>query len=124
MATHVKVIAVLFGAFGLLALVGAFFSSIILGVLASIVGASADEGAPVGAAVLGFTGLALSIILFVIAVPGLLAAYGLWNFRSWARVLAIVLAVVSLINWPLGTIFGIYVMAILFRKDAEALFVR
>jgi hypothetical protein len=123
MATHVKVIAVLFVLFGIFGLVGAFFSSVILGVLAGMAGASGNEGAPVGAAILGLTGIALTTILLVLSIPSLVAAYGLLMLRPWARILAIILAVLSLLRFPIGTVFGVYVLVILFRKDAEALFV-
>lgn len=123
MATHVKVLAVLFGISGVLGVLGALFSSVVLGALAAFVGASQEPDAAVGAAVLGFTGVTLSVILFLLALPALLAAWGLWTLRAWARILAIVLGVIALIKVPLGTIFGIYALVILFRKDTEALFV-
>jgi hypothetical protein len=121
-ATHVKVIAVLFIVVGVLCLVGAFFSPIILGVLATLVGSTDEEGAALGAAVLGFTGLAMSLILVLLALPNLICGWGLLKFRSWARILAIVLAAIALIKFPFGTAFGVYALVILFRKDTEALF--
>ena len=124
MATHVKVIAVLFIAGGILLLLGAFFTPLVLGTLAAVVGASNDEGAAVGAAVLGFTGAALSLVLGLMALPSLICGWGLLTFRSWARILAIVLAAIALTNFPLGTAFGVYALVILFRKDTEALFTR
>lgn len=122
MATHVRVIAVLFVLGGIIGMLGAVFSSVILGTLAGLVGASQGDGAPVGAAILGLTGIALSAILFLLSVPSLVAGYGLWNLRPWARILAIILAAISLIKVPFGTIFGIYALVILFRKDTEVLF--
>lgn len=124
MATHVKILAVLFVVFGVFGVLGAFFSSILFGVLASIVGASAGEGAPLGGALLGLTGIALSVMLFLLALPSIIAGWGLWTLRPWARILAIILGAISLIKFPIGTLFGVYVLVILFRKDTEALFVR
>lgn len=122
MATHVKVIAVLFILGGVLLLLGAFFTPLVLGTLAAVVGASNEEGAAVGAAVLGFTGAALSVMLGLMALPSLICGWGLLTFRGWARILAIVLAAIALTNFPLGTAFGVYALVILFRKDTEALF--
>jgi hypothetical protein len=122
MATHVKVIGILFIIFGVLGLLGAVFSSVLFGVLATIVGASHEEGAPLGVAVLGFTGAALSAFLLVVSIPHVICGWGMLTLRRWSRILGIVLAAISLIRIPIGTIFGIYALVILFNKETEALF--
>ena len=124
MATQVRILAVLFVLFGCFGLVGAFFSSILFGVLATIIGASQQDAAPLGIAVLGLTGVAISVVLVLFALPSILAGYGLWRFRGWGRILAIILAAIALPKVPVGTVFGIYALIILFRKDTEALFAR
>ena len=44
-------------------------------------------------------------------VPGviayILAGYGLLNYKGWARILAIILAILNLILFPIGTAIGI-----------------
>jgi hypothetical protein len=122
MSTHVKVIAVLFIVFGVLLLGLAFFTPLLMTTLAGMVGASREEGAAAGAAVLGITGVFLSVVLFVYAAPHVICGWGLLKFRRWARILAIILAALALIRLPFGTLFGIYALVILFRKDTEALF--
>ena len=122
MATHVKIIAVLFIIGGVLLLTGAFFTPLILGALAAVIGASNEEGAAVGAAVLGFTGVALSVVLGLMALPNLICGWGLLKFRGWARILGIVLAAIALTKFPIGTAFGVYALIILFKKETEALF--
>ena len=124
MATHIKVIAVLFIVFGAIGLLFAMFSSVIFGVLASIVGASQDSGAPVGVAVLGFTGMALTIFLILVSIPYIICGWGMLTLRPWSRILGIILAAISLVRFPIGTIFGIYALIILFNKETEALFAR
>jgi hypothetical protein len=123
MSTHVKVIGVLFMIFGALWVSGAFFTTMILGVLTSFVGAQDDPGAPVGAAILGITGVALTAIILAFGIPQIVCGWGLLKFKSWARILAIVLAViVGATMIPFGTIFALYALVILFRKDVEPLF--
>jgi hypothetical protein len=122
MATHVKVIAIAYWLIGAFKLVGALFSTLLFSALAGLVGSSGEEGAGVGVAVLGLTGMALMITLVLFAIPSFICGWGLWNFRSWARLLAIILGAICLLNVPLGTLFGIYVLVIMFRKDTEALF--
>jgi len=123
MSPHVKVIAALFIVFGVMLLGLAFFTPLLMTALAGIVGATHDEGAAVGAAVVGLTGVVLSIVLFIFAVPYIVCGWGLLKLRRWARILGIILAALALIRFPFGTIFGVYALVILFRKDTEALFV-
>ena len=56
----------------------------------------------------------------IIAYP--IAGYGLLNYKSWARILAIILAIFNLILFPIGTALGIYTLIIMFNDEAEALF--
>ena len=123
MATHVKVVATLFLLVGALLLALAFFTPLLLSTLAGIVGATHEEGAAIGATILGLTGIALSLILLLFAIPYVACGVGLFKFRRWARVLGIILAAIALVKFPLGTAFGIYALVILFRKDTEALFI-
>jgi hypothetical protein len=122
-ATHVKVVATLFFLFGGLLLALAFFTPLLMSTLAGIVGASHEEGAALGATILGLTGIALSVIMLLFAIPYIVCGVGLLKFRRWARVLGIILAAISLVRFPLGTAFGVYALIILFRKDTEALFI-
>jgi hypothetical protein len=121
MAAHVKILAVCYFVFGALATLLAFFSSIGMAILASIVGASHDEAAPLGVAVLGLTGIALTIVFLVYAIPSIACGFGLLQQRRWARILGIILAAISLIKFPFGTIFGAYALWVFFQKDTEML---
>jgi len=59
-------------------------------------------------------------------LPGIIAyvvtGYGLLKYKSWARILAIILAILNLILFPIGTLIGIYTLVIMFNKETEALF--
>jgi hypothetical protein len=122
MATHVKVIAVLCLIFGALGVLGALFSSFIFSAVATFLGTTGDPDAPAGMAVLGITGVTLTILLLVLSLPYVACGWGLLKLRPWSRILGIVLAAISLIHIPFGTIFGIYALIILFNKETEALF--
>jgi hypothetical protein len=121
-STHVKVLGVLFIAMGVLGLVGAMLSSVAFGLLAGLVGASGDEAAPLGSAVLGATGLALTVALILFSAPSIVCGWGLLKFRPWARTLAIILAAISLLIFPYGTVFGVYALWVLFSQSTEAVF--
>jgi hypothetical protein len=121
MATHVKVIGVLFIVFGAMWIVGAFFSTLVLSTIAGILAAGEDPDARIGVAVLGMTGALLSTFLLAIGIPQIICGWGLLKFKRWARILAIVLGIISLASVPIGTAFGIYVLVIFFNKDTEAI---
>jgi hypothetical protein len=124
MATHVKILAVLFLMVGLLFLAFAFFTPVLLGVVAALVGSGGDHDAAAGAVILGFAGVAVSVFFGCIAVPHLLCGWGLLRLKPWARILGIILSAIALVRPPFGTLLGIYGLVILFRKDSEALFVK
>ncbi len=46
------------------------------------------------------------------------------SYKPWSRVLGIVLSVLNLLNFPIGTVLGIYGLWVLLNKDTERLFTR
>jgi ABC-type spermidine/putrescine transport system permease subunit II len=62
---------------------------------------------------------AISTVLLLKAVVGVIAGWGLLQRESWGRVLALIVAFVSLINVPLGTALGIYTLWVLLPADSE-----
>jgi hypothetical protein len=123
MDTHVKVLGVLYIALSALGLLAALFLIVTLGGAAGIVGAAAPpEDAAIAVPIIGITGMALVILLVALALPGLITGWGLLNYKPWARVLGLVLAVINLFNIPFGTALGIYALWVLLNKDTERLF--
>ena len=122
MATHVKVIAVLFLVCGAMLVAMAFFMPAVLGLVAAVVRSEGDPDAAVASNVLGITGAALSLFFGVLAIPFIATGWGMLKLKSWSRIAGIVLGALLLIQIPLGTAIGIYALVILFRKDTEALF--
>ena len=59
-------------------------------------------------------------------LPGIIAyviaGYGLLKYKSWARILAIILAILNLILYPIGTALGIYTLVIMFNEETKVLF--
>jgi hypothetical protein len=123
MLTHVKVLGVLYLVMSGIGLLFALLIFFALGTAASIVGMSASpEDAAIAIPILGVTGTALSVLLLILALPGLATGWGLLTLRPWARILGIVLAVISLINFPIGTAIGVYGLWVLLTKETERLF--
>jgi hypothetical protein len=116
MQTHVKIIGWLHIVFGVLGLFTAFavFGGSMLGGLFS--------GSATGMIGMGVLGTFVGIMVAVLAIPGLIAGYGLLKYYEWARILTIVIAVLELIRFPFGTILGIYSLWVLLSAEGSALF--
>jgi hypothetical protein len=62
---------------------------------------------------------ALSLILLATAVLGIVTGWGLLDRQPWARMLAIVLGCIFLVDMPFGTALGIYTLWVLLPAASE-----
>jgi hypothetical protein len=125
MLQHVKVLAWLHIAFGILGILLGIGALLLFGGLAGLVAATDhNSDATTGMAILGVIGVVVLIVALVLSIPGLIAGIGLLNFRPWARILAIVISALDLLHVPFGTALGIYGLWVLLSPEGEALFSR
>ena len=61
----------------------------------------------------------IGAMLMIGGVLGILVGCGLLMQQPWARMLAIVVGAISLVDIPFGTAVGIYTLWVLSSKDAE-----
>ena len=73
---------------------------------------------PVRSFIMPIAGI-VTVFLLASAAAGLLAGWGLLNYRPWARVLALVLGVISLLHFPFGTALGLYTLWVLLPGESE-----
>jgi hypothetical protein len=110
MNTHVKVVGWLWIANGVVGILMVVFGLII----ANLNIPSAQDFILVTSGVL---------CCFVPGIAGDFAAgLGLLQYQAWARILAIILAIINLILFPIGTALGIYTLIIMFNGEAKDLF--
>jgi hypothetical protein len=121
--THVKVLAWLFIAFGVLGSLLGLGLMALLGII-GVAGAASDPDAWVALPILGFTGAALGVFMLALSLPGIVAGIGLLKFRPWARILTIVLSALNLMNIPFGTILGVYGLWVMLSDEGSRLFVQ
>lgn len=62
---------------------------------------------------------ALSLFLMGTAILGIVTGWGLLERRPWARMLAIVLGCIFLVDMPFGTALGIYTLWVLLPAASE-----
>jgi len=72
--------------------------------------------------ILPLVGTTVGLLMAVLSLPGLLAGYGLLTRKPWARVLAIVVGILGLLNFPLGTAIGLYTLWVLTQPAATEYF--
>ncbi len=61
----------------------------------------------------------IALLLFAKGLCGIAAGVGLLQRQTWARMLAIILGVISLFNMPFGTALGIYTLWVLISPNAD-----
>ena len=81
---------------------------------------SQDDGT--AAAIIAMIGLLGGGIFLLLAAANFAAGWGLWQRREWGRLTAIVLSVIRLINFPVGTIIGGLIIWFLIQPQARAEF--
>jgi hypothetical protein len=123
METHVKVLGVLHIVLGALGIIGALSLMIIFGGAATAVAAEGDPDAAFAIPILGIIGAGTVAFLVLASLPGIAAGWGLIKFRPWGRILALVMSILALVLFPIGTLVGIYGLWVLLNKDTERLFV-
>ena len=82
-------------------------------VLALGIGLASGEG--VADQLVGLSVGSCLLLIFAALYGGV--GYGLLKMQSWARIAAIVLAILSLCNFPLGTILGGIVLFFMFQEE-------
>jgi hypothetical protein len=67
-------------------------------------------------------GAAIASFLIIISLPGMFAGIGLLKMQPWARIVAIIVGVLHILSFPLGTALGIYTLWVLLSAETEVLF--
>ena len=114
--THVQILGWLFVLGNAIVL----FMGLLALVLLPAIGLISQD--PTAINVLGTIGMAGATIFTLLALPGLIAGYGLLKQRPWARILALVLAFFELFQFPVGTAVGVYAFWVLLQDGADEYF--
>lgn len=84
------------------------------------IGIAADD--PQAFHILSIVGFCAATFFLVLGVPTLVAGWGLLKGKTWSRVFAMVLAILGLFLFPIGTIVGVYVLWVMTADPAAAYF--
>ena len=116
MEKHVTLLGWFYIACGVLGILFAFI------VFIAVVGGGFISGDREAIRITMIVGTAVASFLTLISIPGIIAGIGLLNRREWARILAIILGVLKLINIPFGTALGIYTLWALMQDETVRIF--
>jgi hypothetical protein len=112
--SHIKTISILHIVHSaILALIGLFVFFLLAGVGVAV----QDETAML---VLSIVGVVVGVLLILVAIPGVVGAIGLMQYRPWGRILTLIVSFLKLVDIPIGTALGVYSIVILFRDDVVA----
>ena len=121
MQTHVKIMGWLHILFNGLLLLGGILLWVLFAGGGAVAAADPQTGAGVGALMAGFGTVILGCIA-VVCLPGVIIGWGLVQQRSWGRVGGIILSLLHLLTFPVGTILGIYSLIVLFNQETVEAF--
>ncbi|MFL6248253.1 MAG: hypothetical protein ACJ74H_19675 [Thermoanaerobaculia bacterium] len=120
MEQHIKVLSVLFVILGILGIVFAV-GFLLLGAstVTTILAENNTNEGRIGAAWAGGCITFVAALFGILAIPSIIAGWGLQQRKSWARILTIILAILSLPQFPVGTAIGVYALVILFNDESR-----
>jgi hypothetical protein len=117
MKQHVSFVGALHIGFGILGLIGALAIFFGFQFLYEFV---QDE--PIAEQVLSYVGNTLALIIIFFSSLGIIGGIGLFSFRSWARILVMIVSAMNCLNVPVGTAKGIYSIWVLMQPETIELF--
>jgi hypothetical protein len=123
---HADFLGLLYLAWGaIFALVGVAGLALAGGALAIARGGGpVSVGSELAAGLTAFTFGVIAVLALALGVLHLWLGAALRRYRSWARLLALAVAVINLVLFPFGTALGAYALWVLLTDEGRSLYVR
>jgi len=107
--THKKVLGIIYVITAMLTIMAALF---IRAIMAIVFGFAFEEADPderrVAEFVMAITSFLPAVLIIFSGIPTLIAGVGLLMRQSWAPTFALIMGILKLISFPIGTAIGIY----------------
>lgn len=116
MEKHINVVGVLYIILSIFCFLGAFTVYFLLRMIGNF---SDDYDANM---ILTMIANVLAVLLVVLSIPGLIGGIGLIKRKNWARILILILSILNLFNFPIGTAIGVYAIWALLQPEVAAAF--
>jgi len=118
MKKHVTVAAILQVVFGVFNVFGAIAIAFAFGFVDQFV----DD--PTAIKILDIVSIPLMTMLGLIGAAMILGAIGLLSCKNWGKVLSLIMAALGMLNIPIGTLKGVYIIWVLVQPETTALFAK
>ena len=118
MRKHIHVAAILQIVFGSLNVIGGLAIAFAFGFVDQFV----DD--PTALKVLAIVGTPLIVLFLLFGGAMIAGGVGLLSCKSWARILTLVMAALGLLNIPVGTLKGVYIIWVLVQQETVSLFAK
>ena len=79
---------------------------------------------PTALKVLAIVGTPLVVMFLLFGGAMIAGGIGLLSCKSWARILTLVMAALGLLNIPIGTLKGVYIIWVLVQQETISLFAK
>ena len=99
--------------------IGLMSAGMMFVLMTSVAGFARDPGARI---ILPIVGTILPTIMGMLTLPDFIAAFGLLTRKSWARILGVVVGILNLPGFPIGTLIGGYAIVVLMQDAATSYF--
>lgn len=116
MEGHTKVLGVLWIIYGVL---GVLMGLMVIGLLFGISFLPNDHESPI---ILRTVAIAGGGMIALLSLPEVIAGFALLKFKEWGRILSLIVAVLNVIWFPIGTALSIYTFVILLNTETTTLF--
>ena len=118
MEQHIKIVALLH------IILGGIFLAVAIALFVFGAGAAMLSAPGSDEAIAGTTCFAIiSVLVAIMSLPSIIAGIGLQRRKKWARILTIILSVINLFNFPVGTALGGYSLWVLLNDQSTSYFV-
>lgn len=118
MRKHIHVAAILQIVFGSLIVIAGLAIAFAFGLADQFV----DD--PTALKVLAIVGTPLIVMFLLFGGAMIAGGVGLLSCKSWARILTLVMASLGLLNIPIGTLKGVYIIWVLVQQETVSLFAK
>lgn len=116
MKKHVNIAAVLQIVFGAILVIAAMAIAFAFSFIDQFV----DD--PTAIKVLGIIGTPLVVMFLLFGGAMIAGGVGLFYCKPWARILTLVMGAIGLLNVPIGTLKGVYIIWVLVQSETISLF--
>jgi len=124
MRDQVSVVGILWMILGTLTILASAFLGLLGGggAMMGFLNAGHDHDAAAAGAIMGGLFGAIAVGVFVMGLLSLIAGINVRKWKPWARIVTIILSILNLLSFPIGTAIGVYSLVVLFNADVVAAF--